>query len=209
MEQTWYYASYPLAAGRHGGRPRCARVGGPWVAPAGVLFPCTSADVRAVLSHSRERTKGRPVAANPGQHHGCPRTPRRVVWGQSLMGSEANCFLAGAAWSGLGCCARCTLAAGRHRWAALVARRVVGLAGFGGVCDLTGQTRYSISWWLHDRRSMSSLRRPPQEDAASHPYGGGRKPHAKRGDRRGAPPELAQPRILPRRGRCHGSCRDG
>ena len=26
----------------------------------------------AVLSHSRERTKGRPVAAKPRQHHGCP-----------------------------------------------------------------------------------------------------------------------------------------
>ena len=43
------------------------------------------------------------------------------------MWSEANCFLAGAAWSGLGYYACCPLAAGRHQWAALVAREVVGL----------------------------------------------------------------------------------
>ena len=40
---------------------------------------------------------------------------------------EANCFLAGAARNALRCYACCTLAAGRHRWAALVAREVVGL----------------------------------------------------------------------------------
>ena len=44
---------------------------------------------------------------------------------------EANCFLAGAAWSDLRCYAYRLLAAGRHRWAALAARGVVGLAGFG------------------------------------------------------------------------------
>ena len=33
----------------------------------------------AVLSHSRERTKGRPMAAKSRQHHGCPRTPRRLA----------------------------------------------------------------------------------------------------------------------------------
>ena len=129
----------------------------------------------AVLSHSRERTKGRPVAAKPSQHHGCPRPPRRLGWGRNLMWSEANCFLAGAAWSGFRCYACCPRAAGRHRWAALVVRRVVGLAGFGGVCELTGQTRYSISWWLHGRRRLSSLRRPPQEVAASPDRDGARK----------------------------------
>ena len=39
---------------------------------------------------------------------------------------EANSFLAGAAWNGLGCYVHCPLAAGRHRWAALVVRGVVG-----------------------------------------------------------------------------------
>ena len=40
---------------------------------------------------------------------------------------EAIGFLAGAAWNGWGCYAIRPLAAGRHRWAALVAREVVGL----------------------------------------------------------------------------------
>ena len=39
---------------------------------------------------------------------------------------EANCFLAGAAWSSFGCYVSCLLAAGRHRWAALAARGLVG-----------------------------------------------------------------------------------
>ena len=39
---------------------------------------------------------------------------------------EANCFLAGAAWNDLRYYACCPLATGRHRWAALVARGVVG-----------------------------------------------------------------------------------
>ena len=43
------------------------------------------------------------------------------------MWSEANSFLAGAAWSDFRCYACCPLAAGRHRWAALVAR---GRGGF-------------------------------------------------------------------------------
>ena len=42
------------------------------------------------------------------------------------MMREAIRFLAGAAWNALECYARCPLAAGRHRWAALVARGVVG-----------------------------------------------------------------------------------
>ena len=84
-----------------------------------------------VLSHSRERTKGRPVAAKLRQHHGCPRTPPRLAWGRSLVLREANCFLAGAAWNALRCCVCSPLAAGRHRWAALAARGMVGLAVFG------------------------------------------------------------------------------
>ena len=81
----------------------------------------------AVLSHSRERTKGRLVAAKSRQHHGCPRTPRRLGWGRNLALREANCFLAGAAWNDLRCYACCPLATGRHRWAALVGREVLGL----------------------------------------------------------------------------------
>ena len=73
--------------------------------------------------------------------------------------------------------------------------------------DRSGTMQFSAA--VHGRRSRSSLRRPPQEVAASLDHDGAHNPHAKRGDRRGAPPERAQPRILPRRGRCHGSCRDG
>ena len=58
---------------------------------------------------------------------------------------EANCFLAGAAWNDLRCYACCPLAAGRHRWAALAAREVVGLwprlQGAGFICPLRGQAR--------------------------------------------------------------------
>ena len=48
-------------------------------------------------------------------------------WERSLLLREANTFLAGAAWNALRYYACCPLAAGRHRWAALVAREVVGL----------------------------------------------------------------------------------
>ena len=112
------------------GRPRWARGGGPLAAPAGrgVHLPVARAS-KAVLSHSRERTKGRPVAAKPRQHHGCPRTPRRLGCGRNLMRSEAIGFLAGAAWNGFRGYVCRPLAAGRHRWAALVVRGVVGLSG--------------------------------------------------------------------------------
>ena len=46
---------------------------------------------------------------------------------------EANCFLAGAAWSALRCYAYRLLAAGRHRWAALVVRGMVGLSDVHGL----------------------------------------------------------------------------
>ena len=88
---------------------------------------CPSADEGGVLSHSRERTKGRPGAAKPRQRHGCPRTPRRLVWGRNLWVREAIGFLAGAAWSSFGGYVCCPLAVGRHRWAALVARGSVSL----------------------------------------------------------------------------------
>ena len=39
------------------------------------------------------------------------------------MGREAIGFLAGAAWNGLRCYVCSPLADGRHRWAALVARK--------------------------------------------------------------------------------------
>ena len=74
------YARCPLAAGRHRWAALVAReVVGLWLRLLGTGFLCSSADVQGVLSLSRERTKGRPVAANPRQHHGCPRTPRRLV----------------------------------------------------------------------------------------------------------------------------------
>ena len=43
------------------------------------------------------------------------------------MSREAIRFLAGAAWSGVEDYACCPLAVGRHQWAALVVREVVGL----------------------------------------------------------------------------------
>ena len=195
------------------GRPRCARGGGLLAASGGRGVPLPVARAcGAVLSHSRERTKGRPGAANPGQHHGCPRAPPRLAWGSNLLLCEANCFLARAAWSGWGCYAIRPLAVGRHRWAALVARGLVGLSSatrLVGRLGGTGQERCGPSAMVHGRRSLSSLRRPPQEVAASLNHGEVHNPHAKRGDRRGAPPERTQPSPLPRRGRCHGSCRDG
>ena len=82
------------------GRPRCAQVSGLLVAPDGAAVPLPAARAwGAVLSHSRERTKGRPGAANLRQHHGCPRAPPRLAWERNLLLREANCFLAGAAWS--------------------------------------------------------------------------------------------------------------
>ena len=83
LEQLWMLRQ--LSAGGRAapvGRPRCAQDGGPLAAPAwrGVPLPVARAG-GAVLSHSRERTKGRPVAAKTRQHHGCPRTSRRLAWG--------------------------------------------------------------------------------------------------------------------------------
>ena len=91
------------------------------------------------------------------------------------MSREAIGFLAGAAWNGFECYACCPLAAGRHRWAALAARGMVGLSG-GGYCvwtDKEDNARFSAT--VHGRRSLSSLRRPPQEDAASLDHVEGRK----------------------------------
>ena len=125
-------ACCPLAAGRHRWAALVARgVVGFWLRLMARGSFARRTGVGGVLSLSRERTKGRPVAAQSSQHHGCPRTPPRLGWGRGLMLCEANCFLAGAAWSALRCYAYRLLAAGRHRWAALAARGVVGLAGFG------------------------------------------------------------------------------
>ena len=172
-----------------------------------VWLPCTSADVRGVLSHSRERTKGRPVAANLRQHHGCPRTPRRLAWGWNLLLREANSFLAGAAWNGFRGYVCCPLAAGRHRWAALVGRGLVGLAGFG--CRWTDRAdKARFSAMVHGRRRRSSLRRPPQEVAASLNQDGGRNP-TRSGATVGEPrPSATNPAPSPE-GKVSRLCRDG
>ena len=72
-----------------------------------------------------------------------------------------------------GCYVTRSLAAGRHRRAALVAREVVGLRR---ACEMrrdrSGTLRFSAT--VHDRRSRSSLRRSLQEVAASLNHGGGR-----------------------------------
>ena len=96
---------------------------------------------------------------------------------------------------------RCSSAGGR---AAPVGHprcaRVGGPVGRVTACRLAWRDRSEtvrFSAAVHGRRSWSSLRRPPQEVAASLDHGGAHNPHAKRGDRRGAPPERAQPSPFP------------
>ena len=72
-----------------------------------------------------------------------------------------------------------------------------------------GREHCTLSYLTHGRRSMSSLRRPPQEVAASLDHIGAHNLHAKRGDRRGAPPERAQPRNPSPEGKVSRLCRDG
>ena len=193
------------------GRPRWARemvgfwlrlVGAgflcPWRGRAGLFFPTRGKEPKGA--------QWQPIRAST---MAAPGPLVALFGGRNLLLREANCFLAGAACSGFRGYVCHPQAAGRHRWAALVARGLVGLSGDGYCVWTDKEDKARFSAMVHDRRSMSSLRRPPQEVAASLNHGGARKPHAKRGDRRGAPPELAQPRILPRRGRCHGESRDG
>ena len=164
------YVCHPQAAGRHRWAALVAReLVGFWLRLQGAEFLCTSADVRGVLSHSRERTKGRPVAAKSRQHHGCPRTPRRLGCGRNLLLREAIGFLAGAAWSGFRCHACCPLAAGRHRWAALAVRGLVGLSGvtwLAGWCGGADQERCgSLYWYMAGGAGVASVglrrRSPP------------------------------------------------
>ena len=110
--------------------------------------------------------RGQPIRAST---MAAPRTPRRLVWVRNLLLRKANTFLAGAAWNNFRCHACRPLAAGRLRWAALVARGVVGLSGGGYYVwtDRSGMARFSAA--VHGRRSTSNLRRPPQEVAASFP----------------------------------------
>ena len=172
--------------------------------------------MRGVLSHSRERTKGRPVAAKPRQHHGCPRPPPRWAWGRNLMLRKANCFLAGAAWNALGCYACCTQAVGRHRWAALVARKCLHCPPFPGGEGVTAQAvtdRGSPAGSASRRARMravtpASPARPPRAGPPRKLQAGPtRVLHARR--------RSTQSRAgcghcpLPRRGRCHGASRDG
>ena len=89
----------------------------------------------------------------------------------------------------LGCYACCPLAAGRHRGAALVARGVVGLGCAERarlLVQLPEQTRCGLPVARHGRRSLSNLRRPPQEVAASCPCKGTRK-HGRSGATVGEP----------------------
>ena len=74
------YVCHPLAAGRHrwAALVERGRVG-LWLRLMARGTFARGAGVGGVLSHSRERTKGRPVAAKSRQHQGCPRTPRRLV----------------------------------------------------------------------------------------------------------------------------------
>ena len=66
------------------GRPRWAAldvrgVVGLWLRLMARGSFARGAGVGGVLSLSRERTQGQPVAAKLRQHHGCPRTPRRLA----------------------------------------------------------------------------------------------------------------------------------
>ena len=131
-------------AGRRGAL-LAARVNGLLAAPGGRGVPLPVARARSLLLMRRARvsfahrliwevffpTRGKePKGARwqPIRDSTMAAPGPLAAWveGRNLLLRKANCFLAGAAWSGLGCCARCPLAAGRHRGAALAARRVVG-----------------------------------------------------------------------------------
>ena len=154
--------------------------------PAVRSFPCTSADVRGcsfpLAGKNQRATGGSQIETAPW----LPRPPRRLVWERNLLLREAIRFLAGAAWNAFGYYVTRLLADGRHQWAALVARGVVGLSGGGYYVwtDRSGMVRFSAT--LHGRRSLSSLRRPPQEVAASLYHGGARK-HGRSGATVGEP----------------------
>ena len=74
------YAYRLLAAGRHRWAALAARgVVGLWLRLMARGSFAHRLMRKAVLSLSRERTKGRPVAAKSRQHHGCPRPPPRLA----------------------------------------------------------------------------------------------------------------------------------
>ena len=85
------------------------------------------------------------------------------------MWGEAIGFLAGAAWSALRCYAYRLLAAGRHRWAALAVRGLVGLSGvtwLAGWCGGADQERCgSLYWYMAGGAGVASVglrrRSPP------------------------------------------------
>ena len=181
-------ACCPLAAGRHRWAALVARgVVGFWLRLMARGSFARRTGVGGVLSLSRERTKGRPVAAKSSQHHGCPRTPRRLAGERNLMWNEANCFLAGAAWNVLRCYVCSPLAAGRHRWAALVARRLVGfwlrLRGAGIFCPLHGQAGCSFPLAGKNQRAPggSQSETAPWLPPGPSPLGLGVEPLAARG----------------------------
>ena len=71
-----------------------------------------------------------------------------------------------------------------------------------------GREHCTLSYLTHGRRSMSSLRRPPQEDAASLNWGGARK-HGRSGATVGEPrPSARNPAPSPE-GKVSRLCRDG
>ena len=195
-----------------GGRPRCAQVGGLLAAPEGRGDLLTVARASGVFFPTRGKE------------------PKGARW-QPIRDSTMAAPGPLAAWleGGASCCARLIASSrGRHEGIGVLrcssaggraapvghprCARVGGPVGRVTACRLAWRDRSEtvrFSAAVHGRRSWSSLRRPPQEVAASLDHGGAHNPHAKRGDRRGAPPERNQPSPLPRRGRCHGESRDG
>ena len=129
---------------------------------------------------------------------------------RSRVGVRAPPVVVECAWECRAACTKARLAEGEPRLRG--SRRTMGAprrgcAGQGGRCPLvpplllwsacaagcvsvvfcaTGTDKHMPPSPPHDRRSMRSLRRPPQEDAASHPHGGGRK-HGRSGATVGEP----------------------
>ena len=95
---VWCYACCPLAAGRHGGRPRCARVGGLLAALAGRGVPLPAARAWGLFFPTRGKEpkgdRGQPIRAST---MAAPGPLAAWLGGRNLLLRKANSFLAGAA----------------------------------------------------------------------------------------------------------------
>ena len=128
--------------------------------------------------------RGQPIRAST---MAAPRTPRRLVWVRNLLLRKDKTVLAGAAWNNFRCHACRPLAAGRHRWAALVARGLVGfwlrLRGAGIFCPLRGQAGCSFPLAGKNQRATGGSQSEPAPWLLPNPspLGLNAKPHVEQG----------------------------